>query len=72
MKLKKLAHFLAGFLSSLAPSCCLSILGFLVFATYEFTEYIKKHDTLYLEFREYGVGFFAGVFIRIVLHTLVF
>lgn len=70
--IKKLTHFLVGFLSALSPSCCLSVLGFLVFSVYELVEYIKKHDTLYLEFREYGVGFFAGVFIRIVLHTLVF
>lgn len=68
---KHLAHYLAGFLSALSPSCCLSFLGFIVFATYEFTEYIKKRDTLYLEFREYGVGFFAGVFIRILLYTIV-
>ena len=69
--IKKLVHYLAGFLTALAPSCCLGVLGFLVFAIYEFTEYIKKRDTLYPEFREYGVGFFAGVFIRILLYTIV-
>ena len=38
------------------------VLGFLVFCVYEIAEYVKKHDTLYLEFREYGIGFFAGVY----------
>ena len=63
------AHFLAGLLTALSPNCCLSVLGFTLFTTYEITEYIKKHDTLYLEFREYGVGFFLGILIRLLLRT---
>ena len=68
--LRRYAHHLAGLLTALAPSWWLGLLAFLTFASYETAEYVKKRDTLYLEFHEYSVGFYLGLLLRIILSSL--
>ena len=63
---RSLTHSLAGFLTALAPHWWLGLLGFLSFSAYEVAEYVKKRDTLYLEFREYAVGLYAGLLVRLI------
>jgi len=63
--LARAAHVLSGLLTALAslidPS--LVIVGFLVFFAYEATEQKMVGDQMFVEMREFGVGFFAGVLI---------
>jgi len=65
--LRRLAHFFSGLLSALAPHWWLGVIGFLSFSAYEITEYVKRHDTLYLEFRDFSTGFYAGLAVRLLL-----
>ena len=58
--LSKLAHLAYGFLTTLAP-LHLALMMYLGFHLYEFVEYLKKRDTLYIELREYYAGLGVGV-----------
>ena len=62
----RVAHFVYGvftvYSAYVAP--LLPLVMFLSFASYEVSEYVKKHDTLYLEFRDYAAGIAFGVILK--------
>lgn len=59
-------HYIAGFITAFAPPY-LAVLLFLAFTLYEVFEYLRLHDTLYLDYREYAVGLYIGSIIKIIV-----
>lgn len=66
MDIRKLAHYIAGFMSSLFPAP-LMIVSSMLFILYEVFEYVKKRDNLYLDVGEFAVGFYVGAVLRLIL-----
>ena len=55
----KFIHFLYGFMSGMvvAHNTILGMLNVLFFHIYEYTEYFKIKDPVYIDLREYYAGF---------------
>lgn len=64
-----IAHIVFGIITVLSAliSQTLPLVFFFTFTAYETSEYVKKHDTLYLEFREYGIGLALGFVLVLLL-----
>jgi len=68
----RVAHAFFGFLCVLAVliSPVLTVVGFLIFFTYELNQQWRKDDWFDEEMKEYGVGFSVGVIMLLTLNIL--
>ena len=68
----RVAHVFFGFLCVLAVliSPVLTVVGFIIFFTYELNQQWRKDDWFDEEMVEYGVGFSVGVIMLLTLNIL--
>ncbi len=66
--LTRLSHLFFGFLSGLLwfVDWKLSVFLYVMFFIYEYVEEVKVYDEMYMELKEYSIGFTAGLITYII------
>lgn len=63
--IQRIIHIIAGIITAFLPTMQ-SFIGFVGFMVYEIFEYISKNDNIYIDIRDYMIGFYFGSLIKIL------